>query len=107
LITQRRRRLYPAAREDCQAAERIATVNDTRRIRIVVTRRRTVRWQAAGLRAHCPVCAREVETLACAQAAEVLEIDDEVLANLIAAGRVHAIALVSGGQRVCQASLFV
>ncbi len=86
---------------------RVATVNDTHRIKIVVTRRRIGRWRAAELRARCPVCAREVETLACAQAAEVLEIDGAALADLIAAGRVHTIALVSGSQRVCQESLFV
>ena len=82
-------------------------MNDIHRIKIVVTRRRIVRWRTAELRARCPVCAREVETLACAQAAEVLEIDGEALANLIAAGRVHAIDLVSGGWRICRDSLFV
>ena len=82
-------------------------MNDTHRIKIVVTRSRTVRWRADGLRVRCPVCACEVETLACEQAAEVLEIDGQALAGLIAAGRVHTIALVSGDWRVCRDSLFV
>ena len=79
----------------------------TRRLKITVTRHRVLRASVAPVRAFCPVCARAVETLACAQAAEVLEIDGQALTGLIAAGRVHAIALVSGGWRVCQESLFV
>ena len=77
----------------------------TRRLKITITRHRVLR--SAPVRAFCPVCACAVETLACAQAAEVLEIDGQALAGLIANGRVHAIALVSGSQRVCQESLFV
>jgi hypothetical protein len=77
----------------------------TRRLKITVTQHRVLR--SAPVRAFCPVCACAVETLACVQAAEVLEIDGQALAGLIAAGRVHAIALVSGDWRVCRASLFV
>ena len=66
----------------------------TRRLKITITRYRVLR--SAPVRAFCPVCAQAVETLACAQAAEVLEIDGQALAGLIAAGRVHALALVSG-----------
>lgn len=79
----------------------------TRRLKITVTQYRVLRSVAAPVRAFCPVCAQTVETLACAEAAEVLEIDGPALAGLIAAGRVHAIELASGNQRVCQASLFV
>ncbi len=78
----------------------------TRRLKITVTRRRILRSAVAPVRAFCPVCAHAVETLSAAQAAEVLEIDGQALDGLIAAGRVHAIALVSGSQRVCQESLF-
>lgn len=81
-------------------------MNVTRRLKITVTRRRVLRPGGIFLRAFCPVCAREVETLACAQAAEVLEIDGQTLAGLIAASRVHTLPTVSGSQRVCQESLF-
>ncbi|HZS06076.1 MAG TPA: hypothetical protein VFD58_14650 [Blastocatellia bacterium] len=77
----------------------------TRKVTITTTRRRTLRVQPA-IRARCPVCQHEVETLATAHAAEVLEIDAETLNRLVAAGRVHAIETVSGSFRVCQESLF-
>jgi len=76
----------------------------TRRLKITITRHYVQR--SAPVRAFCPTCECAVETLACVQAAEVLEIDGQALAELIAAGRVHTISLVSGGWRVCQASLF-
>lgn len=78
----------------------------TRRLKIIVTQHRTPRLGIAPVRAFCPICMRAVETLACTQAAAVLEIDGQALAELITAGRVHAIALVSGSQRICQESLF-
>ena len=76
----------------------------TRRLKITITRHYVER--SAPVRAFCPVCACPVETLACAQATEVLGIDGQALAGLIAAGRVHAIELVSGW-RVCRKSLLV
>lgn len=81
-------------------------MSELRRITITATRQRTLRWQVFRVRARCPVCAHEVETLSFTQAAEVLEIDGQALAKLIAAGRVHAIALVNNNQRICQDSLF-
>lgn len=77
----------------------------TRRLKITITRHYVERL--APVRVFCPVCACAVETLACAQATEVLEIDSQALAGLIAAGRVHTIALVSGDWRVCRESLLV
>jgi hypothetical protein len=79
----------------------------TRRLKITVTRHGVLHSSVASVQAFCPGCARLVETLACAHAAEVLEIDGQALAGLIAAGRVHTIALVSGDWRVCRESLFV
>jgi hypothetical protein len=78
----------------------------TRKIKITAVRRRTWRAQPLLIRAHCPVCGREVETLAEGEAAGVLELDPAALAGLIAAGLVHAIPTVSGSFRVCQDSLF-
>ena len=77
----------------------------TRRLKITVTRHYVQR--SAPVRPFCPVCAHAVETLTCAQATEALEIDGQALAGLIAAGRVHTIAVVSGDWRVCRESLFV
>ncbi|MBS1786938.1 MAG: hypothetical protein JST85_04415 [Acidobacteria bacterium] len=77
----------------------------TRRLKITVTQRRTV--GRLPVRAFCTVCSHLVETLAHPQAAEMLEIDEQGIAELIAAGRIHAIASAADGcQRICQESLF-
>ena len=78
----------------------------SQRITVTTTHRRILRVQPARVRAPCPVCGREVETLAQSQAAEVLEISQQALDNLIAAGLIHAIPLVSGGCLICRDSLF-
>jgi len=78
----------------------------TRRVKITTIRRRLLCLQPSVIRTHCPICEYEVETLAAAQAAEVLEVDVNTLNRLIADGRVHAIETVSGSRRVCQDSLF-
>lgn len=76
-------------------------------VTITTVRRQTAFLPAQRLRAHCPVCAREVETFSKAQAADVLAIGDGALEELIAESRVHAIETVSGKQMICQGSLFV
>ena len=81
-------------------------MNETRRITVTVTRRRTLRWQIMELQAFCPACAREVETLARAQAAAILEIDEQQFAGLAATGLVHTLQTVNGKLRVCRDSLF-
>jgi hypothetical protein len=78
-----------------------------RRVKITTTRRRTIRFAPPTIRAHCPVCERQVEMLTVTQAAEVLEIEARALRQFIADGQVHAVETVSGGFRVCQDSLFV
>jgi hypothetical protein len=75
-------------------------------LKITANKRRLVRYRQLAVRAVCPVCAREVETLSAAQAAEVLEVAAPQLDQLIAEGLVHAIATVSGSLRICQDSLF-
>ena len=75
----------------------------TRRLKITVTQHRVLR--SAPVRAVCPVCAREVETLP-AQAAKVMEIDGQALTGLLDAGPMHVIALANGGWRICRDSLF-
>jgi hypothetical protein len=77
-----------------------------RRIKITATRRRSWRSPQPAVRALCPDCGREVETLTTAQAAEALEVDAQAMLDLIEAGRVHALATVSGSLRVCRDSLF-
>ena len=79
----------------------------TRRVKITTTRRRSGRLQPPLIRAHCHVCAREVELLTPVQAGEVLRVDDLALGGLIAAGQVHAIQTVSHSWWVCKDSLFV
>ncbi|MFN7947993.1 MAG: hypothetical protein U0Z53_21770 [Blastocatellia bacterium] len=77
-------------------------MREIRRITITTTRR----LRASVIRAVCPVCACEVTTLSAREAAVALEVDSGQLAGLMAAGRIHAIPLVSGGWRVCLDSLF-
>ena len=76
------------------------------KVRITAVRRRRIRVWANPLRAACPVCGREVEALTRGQANEILEVEDQKLNELIAAGRVHAIQTVSGSLWVCKDSLF-
>ncbi|MGH9938213.1 MAG: hypothetical protein ACREAM_18375 [Blastocatellia bacterium] len=76
-----------------------------RRIRVIVTRRRTLRIQLPVIRVRCPVCEREVVALTTSEAAAALEVDALALGELLAAGTVHAIRMVSGSLRVCRDSL--
>lgn len=82
-------------------------MKQTRRVRVTITQRRTRRFQTAIIRAWCPACGREVETLTTALAAEVLETGIEELARLKAAGLLHELPTISGGSRICRDSLFV
>ncbi len=77
-----------------------------RTARITITRRRTLRFQIPLIRARCPVCAREVETLSAAQAAEALEVQPIILGQMIGDGVIHTISVVSGSLRICRNSLF-
>ncbi len=81
-------------------------MKETRRLIITTTRRRILRLRPLLVCARCPVCGREVETLAQAQAAEALEISLLRLDALLAEGRLHAIPTVSGSVRICRDSLF-
>lgn len=78
----------------------------TRRLKITVTQRRTLRACVATVQAFCPVCARTVETFASAQAAAILELDEQQFADLAATGLVHTLQTVNGKLRVCRDSLF-
>jgi hypothetical protein len=79
-----------------------------KRLRLKITRIReqTISASASTIRAHCPVCQHEVETLNTAQAAEALEVEAHTFSRLIAAGCVHQIETVSGHGRICKDSLF-
>jgi ribosomal protein S20 len=81
-------------------------MKEIRRLKITAIKRRLARYRQPALRAFCPVCAREVETLSATQAAEVLEVAAPQLDQLIAEGLVHAMATVSGSLWVCKNSLF-
>lgn len=81
-------------------------MKQTQRINITTTHRRILRVRPALSYAPCTICGREVETLAQSRAAEVLEVSQHILDNLIATGLIHAIPLVSGGSRICRDSLF-
>jgi hypothetical protein len=76
------------------------------RLKIIRIREQSISASASTIRAHCPVCRREVETLNPAQAAEVLAVEAHAFSRLIAAGGVHQIETVSGNRRICRDSLF-
>ncbi len=82
-------------------------MKEARRIKITTTQRRILRVRPTAVRAVCPVCAREVETLSTGEAAAVLEVDDLIFHGLLTAGQIHTIRTVSGSLRVCQDSLWV
>jgi hypothetical protein len=74
--------------------------------RVRVVRHRT--WKITPpLRARCVVCGREVEALTTRQAGEILEVSDEELVSLLAAGEIHRMPTVSGSVWICKDSLFV
>jgi hypothetical protein len=77
------------------------------RLKITAASRQTMRLAGQSLRARCPACGREVETLTRSQAASALEVDETAFEILVAAGHVHAIPMVGGARRVCKDSLFM
>ena len=83
-------------------------MKQTYRITITTTHRRTLRARpvCAPVYALCPMCGREVETLAPSQATDVLEVSQPALSVLLTAGLIHALPTVSGGLRICCDSLF-
>lgn len=78
----------------------------TIKLKITTTRKRAINISRSALRAFCAECKREVQTLTCAEAAGFMETSEQDLAELIAAGKVHAIRTVSGSPRICKESLF-
>lgn len=80
-----------------------------RRLKMKITqvREQTSSEPTAVIQASCPVCVREVELLTIAQATAILKVEAHTLSRLIAEGRVHAIATVSGAFGVCKESLFI
>ena len=77
------------------------------RMKITTVRRRLVRVRAVALRARCPVCQREVDTLTPSQTAEVLAVGRQSLDGLITRGLIHTMRTVSGSLLVCKDSLLV
>lgn len=81
-------------------------MKEVRRITVTTTKRRILRYQPQALSAFCPGCAREVEMLTSAQAAGVLEVDEQTFERLVSSGWVHTIQTLSGVVWVCKDSLF-
>ncbi len=81
-------------------------MKQSQRIKITTTHRRILRVRPAFVGAHCPICGGEVETLAQSQAADVLEVSQQVLTEMITTGLIHTIRMVNGNLRVCKDSLF-
>jgi hypothetical protein len=77
------------------------------RLKITTVRRCRAHTRVLVLRARCPICQREVDTLTPLQTTEVLAVGAEALDGLIARGLVHAIRTVSGSLLLCKDSLLV
>lgn len=77
------------------------------RLKITTVRRRLVRVRLMALRARCPVCQREVDTLTPIQTAEVLAVGKQALDELIVRGLIHTMRTVSGSLLICKDSLLV
>ena len=77
------------------------------KMKITQVREQTIKEPTAVMQVPCPVCAREVEMLAPAQAMAILEVEAHTLSRLISEGRVHAIETVSGAFWICKESLFI
>src|SRR5262249_22541983 len=75
-------------------------------VKITTLRRRTIKKAENLLRAHCPICLREVAIHTRSRAVGILEVDDLEFDQLIADGRVHLIRTVSGNHWICGDSLF-
>ncbi len=75
-------------------------------MKITTVRRQSVKVFVEDLRGYCLRCAREVDILTLAQAAEMLSIDQAKLEVLISRGVVHGIQTVSGSVAVCKESLW-
>ena len=78
-------------------------------MRITRTHRRLRSIEVSGTalgNAWCPVCNRRVAVLTEAQAAEVLAVGRQVVGELVEAGRLHGIPLITGDHGICQESLF-
>jgi hypothetical protein len=75
-------------------------------LKIISASRETIRFAGQSLTAHCAACDREVEAISAYDAIRILRVDEAALGRLIAAGRVHAIATVSGQKWICRNSLF-
>ncbi|MBI3423585.1 MAG: hypothetical protein HY011_11660 [Acidobacteria bacterium] len=85
--------------------ERIV-MKEVRRLTMTVTRRHLMRVPYLRVRANCPVCGREVDTLDAAQATAVLELTPLEFQRLLTDATIHALPTVSGSLRICQDSLF-
>lgn len=79
-----------------------------RRLKLTITkiRRQVMAMPQAVMFMHCLTCEREVEMLTMTQAAGILNVGEQTLHDLIAAGQVHALHTVSGNSHVCKDSLF-
>jgi hypothetical protein len=76
------------------------------RLKITTTSRRAFRLDVRATRASCPTCGREVELVTEVEAVGILRVDGPALGQLIAAGRVHTVQVVSDYLWVCKDSLF-
>ena len=79
-------------------------MKQTHRISITTTHRRILRVRPVPVCAPCSMCGREVETLGQSQAADVLEVSQQILAEMMAVGLIHKIPTVSGSVRICRDS---
>lgn len=76
-------------------------------MKLTITRisRQTTR-QLMTFNAFCPDCGKITEMMTASESAAFLEIEDQSLDELMASGKIHALATISGNFRICKDSLF-
>lgn len=78
-----------------------------RKLKVTVTKiRRQTTTVPRMYRAFCAVCEREVEIINAADAAKILEVEEQTLNQFVSDGKVHAVQTVNGNLWICKQSLF-
>jgi predicted site-specific integrase-resolvase len=77
-----------------------------RRLKIIITKIRRQTTGATALRTFCAVCACEVEIFNPADAAKILEVEEQTLDQFVFVGKIHAVQTMNGNLWICKNSLF-
>jgi excisionase family DNA binding protein len=80
-------------------------VQKTTKLKITTTRKKTISISISANRAFCAACRCEAQVITYTQAAQLLEMSQSQIEQLIAAGKLHAVRTVSSEVWICKDSL--